>query len=555
MKTTVAVLFALIVLVSAQPWIDLTNGTTARTIQLASVDYQAQERVQTVYRIWIPENTASVEIDAGSVDGGCYDPDVMVGTRAPTCHFYTYDYPTSQGIVPCGNYLESYNNKTVVPASYYNGDGFYDLKFGTYWYIGVRKESYSSQTDLNCTFDLTVTINPCPVGTIGIGDGTLACVPINQINATTSYALLNVSSADTALVYVVDFSAPQSTISVAIHTDDVNLEAAGRIMSGSIFSYASCYASYNSNFGGVNLTCAAVPAGRFVIGLTTSSTNSGSGNITVTGVTCPAGKTGIDCSNTLTQFFTNITGNFIVPVQSTFYSQNVYYIDFNINDTVTLNITVTSINGTGYLVYRKDVFPYYDDLSALGQYGYARDDTPVYFTDGDSATLFITPQDTVVGGRHYFAVVNFGASTPLNYTFNVQTPSTTGASATATTAAAATTTAAAAATTAAAAAATTTAAAAATTTAAAAATTTAAAAATTTAAASTAAASTAAATAGNATTATTAAATTGAAAATTGKVTTGAAAATTGSKATTGAASMTIVPVFLMIAGVLALLF
>jgi hypothetical protein len=414
--------------VLAQPYIDLVNATTATVIQVATPGSDtAAQRVQTAYRIWVPENTLQVVVEAGSPLGGCSDPEVMIAARGITCHHAYGDYP--YGFVPCADYYETTSNVTWTTAN--SLSYFEDVRYGSYWYIGIRKDTTGYDRDKDCTFALTVTVEVCPAGQVSVGS-TPVCVTPVAANASTTYALHNVTSADNAVVYYVDLATSVQRIEVLIYSDDSSLEVAGWPQLATEWSYAQCYSSADSN-GLNNMTCYGVRAGRFFIGLTTSSTNSGSGNITVNVFTCPTNFTGLTCSDKLIAFNSNIAGG-IVPGygSATYYTQDVYYIDFNVNDTVELNITVSSAD-SGVLIYRKDVAPYYDSPgSASGGSGYYGFDSS--YSLSSSPTIYFTARDTYTGGRHYFSVVNTQSTTPLNYTFTVFVPTTTTGAATAATA-------------------------------------------------------------------------------------------------------------------------
>jgi len=490
----IAVLALFISAVFAQTlplWTDLTNGTSASVTQVATTGSDsAAERVQTLYRIWVPANTLEVTVDSTATDGTCSDPEIMIASRGPTCHYASGDW--DYGIVPCSDYYETTSSSTNWNVN--DQSSLNDERFGAYWFIGVRKYTGGLDRDHNCVFATTVTITTCPTGQVSIGS-TPGCVTPIAINASHTYALTNVTTNDLALVYQVSLPTELQRIEVLVYSDDSSLEAAGWTELQLTYGASTyCYTTIDSTAGLMNLTCFGVRAGNFFVGITSSSSTSGTGNITVNTFTCPAGFSGLTCSDPVAPFNTSLVGGQVRAYTTNNYPQNVYYVDYQANDTVYINITVSAT--TGYMIYRKDVAPYYSYPSnSQGGPGYYNFDDAVSLSL--SPSLFITPRDSVVGGRHYFAIVNIDTN-PLNYTFSVHSGSSSGVA----TAAAATT---------------------------------------------------GAATTGAATTgaATTGAATTGAAG-TTAKVTTGAAAATTGGK---NSASLIAAPLVLMVAIILALVF
>jgi hypothetical protein len=195
---------------------------------------------------------------------------------------------------------------------------------------------------------------------------------------------------------------------------------------------ARCEAGANAD-DTITVTCYSFPAGTLYITLTSifSRPSTSTAFIRVSTTTCPQGKSGLGCNANLV--FLNVSNipqmNGTLPVYSGsgFFPSTVYYIPFAVNSTFSLNITVgASGNGNGQMVYGVGTFPFADDVSDQST-GYLYGDDIESFDTASPVTLYLTPQDTVLGNTVYFTISNEDTTTALSYSISASSfiPSTT----------------------------------------------------------------------------------------------------------------------------------
>jgi hypothetical protein len=374
-------------------------------------DSDIGDRVLKVYRIWIPENTANVTIQSENLNTSCHDPSIMTGARAITCHTASSDYPSSSNIVPCRNYYETTSNRTIDNTDVYSR--FEDIRYGAYWYIGVSKY-YSFEYSYLCQYALTVTIDLCPQGQVSTGSPQVCVTPI-VANTSTNYPLPNIT-VGAPVVYAVTFATYQQRVEVTAYSDDTTLDVAGWTQLGIERDDAS-YCRNTISGGMITLNCTGIRAGKWFLTFTSSDSVSGVGNITITSFSCAnPNTTGLECTDQLLPYnvanSVQVSGS-IAPYGA-LYTQDVYYFSFAANTSTIVNITIAASAGSGRLIYRKDVFPYYD--SAGNMPGYYSFDYSDSFSTSSNASLFLRAEDTYVGGTHFFSIVNNDGTNRCNYT-------------------------------------------------------------------------------------------------------------------------------------------
>jgi hypothetical protein len=180
----------------------------------------------------------------------------------------------------------------------------------------------------------------------------------------------------------------------------------------------------------MSVTCYSFPAGLLYITLTGGGgASTSTAFIQISTTTCAGGKTGVGCNANLIAYNASVPlTNGSLPAwggSPAIFPSTVYYIPFAVNSTIGLNITVAAITGSGSLTYRVGTFPFDDDISGQGQ-GFLYSDDRADFSTTTTVTLYLTPQDTVLGNTVYFAISNEDAN-PLSYSISASSivPSTT----------------------------------------------------------------------------------------------------------------------------------
>jgi len=273
----------------------------------------------------------------------------------------------------------------------------------------IRKDDTTDDFQLACQYQITTTISVCPPGQVAISEGPPTCVPVNTISA--NGTIFGIPATTTGLIiYAVNFATDQNVVNVTVESPDFDTLSG---QSGYAINFDDnnfCFASENGN-GQIFMTCNSVPAGPFYIVVDADGSATNPATISVVSSVCGAAFSGFNCGSPLYNFSSSpsFTGT-IAPSTGTFFNQAIFFIDFAVNSSVSLNITVTNTAGDGVLVVRKGSFPYDDSLDGTGGPGEIFDEV----TDLPSA-LFFEPVDSYIGGRYYFSVVNTDDTVALSY--------------------------------------------------------------------------------------------------------------------------------------------
>jgi len=415
-----------LIAVNCVSFTDITNATLYTLNFPATTDVNSQDRVFVIQRIFVPQNLQQIEVLAVAVTFDntiCSDPEIQIGSRGIPCAVANPDFPVI-GISPCDDYAENEGGDNIFTGNSVEG-GIEDFTIGTYWYLSIRK--IDIEFALNCQFQVTTTISTCPTGQVGLGDDSpVVCLPLQpQIAANGTWFPVPALST-TTLIYSVNFATDQNLVRVTLNSTDFDSVSASWGIPLNFDDNFFCYSDTVSN-GQIIVTCNAVPAGNFYIVLQ-NSLGTTSGFLQVTTTTCPTGFSGLSCASPLALFNTTTVTGTVPAHTSGNFPQDLFYFELVANTSVVWNITMTNTTGaSGQLVVRAGSFSYFDTLTGTGGNGYIFQE----FAPLPNA-LFFTPDDSYVGSKYYFSIVNTD-SIPLGYiitsTYQVVT-TTTGSTAT-----------------------------------------------------------------------------------------------------------------------------
>jgi hypothetical protein len=423
MKSIILFACFLGIALATTPATTITNGQVLNLNFPVSTDSESVYRELQNFKIWIPTNASVFNLTGYDTDGTCFDPILLVSAgRGQPCRVAPSDYPFgTDNLVPCDNYfsLDTFSsNVNLYGTADYDGS-IDDMQVGSWWYISVGKDT-SNYLDA-CTFTVIISYTACATNEVSTGFASSAqCIPTAAVPSYgTWFTAANVTDT-TPLVYVATFATEQNWVTVEVNTTN-DFEISGQW--GFAQQYSDNFRCYTTiSLGDAVMTCYSVPAGPFYITLQSFNTEGGSTVMKVTGNTCAAGTSGIKCGATAIAFNTSSTyTRSLAPTNGVEDIIDEYYIDLPANTSSFINVTVSALGGTssGVLVYKKDAFAYDSSGTSSG----STSDGFLYSNDRQDilpAGLYLRPEDTWSGGRYYFAIVNIDFSTYFNYTLSAK---------------------------------------------------------------------------------------------------------------------------------------
>jgi hypothetical protein len=409
----------------AQTINELASGTAMTgTLLPVLTDYDS-DRQANYYKAWIPGNVKSVTVAVQKTDTVCnYINWYVSGSKVP-CNS-AFSNPTDFSYVCKSAYYNYIGSATTDTEVFVPGDSdSKEVGFASedWLYITVGKDSAKEDT---CTFSVTVTVDLCGAGEVGYYDNSLstspyaACSPLTwsltptqlpymaNVNLTTKWQQNRVwIPKGTAYVH---FQAQNATDYLYIYGNDRH---------GATDYYYHCYESGGISTDPIDLWCHFPEEGwfyfafRFYYSFSMGDSIGFVFNVDVK--VCDTMSAGYNCSSVLTPVSGLTAGQSItLPAYtsgagSLMYPAQYFYFD-NMNGTsVNANFTVTVTTGSAYLVYRRNGFPGYDST----YYQTSADYTSV---STGSESFALTWEDTWVGGRFYFVVMNTQSTGPVTVT-------------------------------------------------------------------------------------------------------------------------------------------
>jgi len=376
--------------------------------------------------IFVPINAYQVIYNVESFafnasDSPCEDPDVKFsgGGRGVGCWEAGGDYPGTS-IVPCLDYSENFvtlgDNITFDNAAANDGSGIADLAFGTWWFFSTQPDTFDD--DNTCKFGITVTVLTCPVGQVSVaneGSNPSCVTPITIYANGTNIRFNNTGTA----VFVATLANPADAIVLSYNTTDGGDVTVSMWPNAAVREVNNDFCTFTSDFTDV-FTCFSIPSGLFYITVETDNLAGGDSILNILAQTCPAGTGGINCASSVVAWNSSLTGGSLPADVGSVSPGHLYYIDFAQNTSVSLNISIIQPNGgsgspDGRVFLKKGMWPF------VGGDGNGFD---IYFGDDDESfdtvtpvVIYFRPEDSYMGGRFWFAVINEGID-PVNYTFS-----------------------------------------------------------------------------------------------------------------------------------------
>jgi len=423
------VLLGLACAFAAPTFNELTYNSASTGTLLPVLNSYMGGRSLDYYRIWIPENILSLNVELlGTTD--CY-VEMYVSSRSVGCGD-EWSEGTGENF-PCRSTVTEYASSSsddldVFP---YNIDYTY-FALNAYLYVSVGRY-YASDYDVACLYTLTPTATFCAAGevasTTDTGYSTATCFAVNAIASLPFSGTLTTDGGWSFHRFWLDQA---TSVQFWGNSSDVAGYIYGQSNRAPSYYYANCEDSYSydADFYIYSVDCAA-EKGWFYFGFD-SNADSGNVEVMITAAMCPAGWTGFNCQWPIV----NLTGvalagqSYGLDAMASEYPYQYFVFSYANGTEAELNVTFTQTvpaasSSDAQVFYRRGGFPVSDSDVYIS--------SDNYFTLSNTGAQFnLAWQSLWTGGDHYFGVELYTYTTNVNFTLTTSAASTTSASGSAT---------------------------------------------------------------------------------------------------------------------------
>jgi len=348
----------------------LEDGQTKSDIIPVGSPIYSQEPI--LFSFWVPENAEEVLL-------------TLTNTDSDNCDYL--DFYLNSDVLPCSTTVLSSSSSFCanaylidevddVGSQYYidgNTGNYFTWEVGTYWYLGVARDSMSYASQI-CSFTIQAAINSsCPNNTVGQqyqndDDETPQCSPEYSIatNLTTkngySYDIPNATEGYNH-VWKVDIPAFTGNLMVSVISSTSNLEIYGRSKAAPSADTNDCDGNYQSEDGlyYYTMNCFNPTTGDFYVGIWDydSTEVQFNASLKMSLQTCGNGTGGYNCSFMTTQTMGNGSVQFDVSDENGWLGYYWKYMYFVIPENYTAEALEINIYTPqdGYFAIRRDAYP------------------------------------------------------------------------------------------------------------------------------------------------------------------------------------------------------